>query len=75
MTYENDSPDLEEVGCRLDKIIFDKTVLPHQRYEIIESQAIAVLDSEHTLHDENALEVFLLNYLAEKRRVLGISFP
>lgn len=59
------TPDLPEVGARLEKAVEHlATVRPEDdRLQLYEEAAIAILDSEHSDYPEGVLEAYLMNYL------------
>ena len=68
---------LAEVGARLEETVRNipdgDLRDPLLRYEIYESVAVAVLDSEHADFEPDALQAYLANFLAEKRIELGLG--
>jgi hypothetical protein len=68
---------LVEVGARLEKAVMTipgEVSNPLELYECYERSAIAILDSEVHLYEENELLNYLQNYLQSKRRGLGVTF-
>jgi len=65
-----------EISARLEEAVERITGPPvdaedlYERYEIT---AISILDSEHENHPEGELFQYLMTYLAEKRRELGLE--
>jgi len=69
------SCNLAEVGVRLEeavKRVSDDTYTPLLLYQAYEMTAIAILDSEHENWPEGVLCRYLMAYLSEKRRELGL---
>ena len=64
---------LEEVAAYIDK---HSNALPSQspqeQYIHLESLSIAVLDSQFDNYPEGVLQDFLMDYLASKRKLLGL---
>jgi hypothetical protein len=72
MTIRN----LSEVGARLEKIVaasINEYSSPLETYELYESVAIAILDSEFDDYPEGELERYLMEYLKHKELELNIS--
>lgn len=72
MTIRN----LAEVGARLEESVLSlpgEVSSPTDLYEQYEMIAIQILDSEFDNYAEGGLLRYLEGYLAEKRRILGIS--
>ena len=61
---------LAEVGARLEETV--RSFPGGDLYENYERVAIAILDSEFMDFEPDALQAYLLNYLAEKRNELGL---
>ncbi len=72
MTIRN----LTEVGARVEKAVEalpGEVASPLELYEQYEMTAIQILDSEFGDYADGELLRYLEGYLAEKRRILGMS--
>ena len=70
------SCNLAEVSARLEEAVARITgppANPGELYDRFEMTAISILDSEHENYPEGVLYDFLLGYLSEKRRQLGLE--
>lgn len=71
-----DDPRLAEVRARLEEAVAalpGEATDPQELYDRYEMVAIEILDSEHADFCPGMLESYLREYLAEKRRDLGIN--
>lgn len=67
------SRDLSEVSARLEQAYAnskDETMTPQEQYDLYESIAIQILDSEFDEYEEGLLEEYLVMFLECKRRDL-----
>jgi len=65
-----------EISARLEEAVArikDPPVNAEEIYERFEMTAISILDSEHENYPEGVLTEYLLGYLSEKRRELGLE--
>lgn len=65
-----------EISARLEEAVLRITGPPanaEDLYERFEMTAISILDSEHENYPEGVLTEYLLGYLSEKRRELGLE--
>lgn len=64
---------LADVATYIDKYSIARTSqLPQEQYEHFEMACITVLDSEFDNYPDGVLESFLMDYLATKRKQLGL---
>jgi hypothetical protein len=64
---------LSEVSVRLDQAYAnckEVTMTPQEQYDLYESIAIQILDSEFDDYEEGALEEYLIEFLKQKRKEL-----
>ena len=64
---------LSEVSARLEKTYADckeEGMTPQEHYDLYESIAIQILDSEFDDYEEGVLETYLLALLEQQRRAL-----
>ena len=67
------SRDLSEVSARLEQTYAndqEATMTPQEQYDLYESIAIQILDSEFDEYEEGGLEEYLVVFLEGKRRIL-----
>jgi len=64
---------LEEVAAYIEEHSNAHPSQPHQeQYDHLESLAIAVLDSEFDHYPDGVLQDFLMSYLDDRRRQMGL---
>jgi hypothetical protein len=69
----NNSRALSEVSARLELAYAScksAAITPQEQYDLYETIAIQILDSEFDEYKEGVLEEYLVTYLANKRREL-----
>ena len=67
------SRDISEVAARLELAYAkckEEAMTPQEQYDLYESTAIQILDSEFDEYEDGALEEYLIVYLEQKRREL-----
>jgi hypothetical protein len=67
------SRDLSEVSARLELAYAnckEEFMAPQEQYDLYESIAIQILDSEFDDYEEGALEEYLVTFLEQKRKEL-----
>ena len=67
---------MSEVGSRLENAVMavsDDGLSPQQQYELYESAAIQILDSEFDDYPEGELQDYLMGYLERKRGEFGLE--
>jgi plasmid maintenance system antidote protein VapI len=67
------SRDLSEVAVRLEQAYArskEAAMEPQEQYDLYESIAIQILDSEFDDYEEGALEEYLVTFLEQKRKEL-----
>jgi plasmid maintenance system antidote protein VapI len=67
------SRELSEVSVRLEQAYANSkeaTMTPQEQYDLYESIAIQILDSEFDEYEEGVLEEYLVAFLASKRKEL-----